>query len=158
MDSAWLVIPAALIGCLLWSPSEYVLHRFAMHSRAGHGPVAGEHRRHHRDPEATSAPLRTLLHLGVYTVALLAALGLAQLVPLAVAIGLSGGYAAGFAGYEILHWRSHHREPRWRYTIWLRRHHFSHHRHGRTAFGVTSPAWDRLFSTTARSGSTLPAS
>ena len=147
MSGTWLAIPAALLGFLLWSPSEYVLHRFAMHAQAGRGPIAGEHRAHHRDPAATKLHMRMLLHLGVYVLVALVGMGLAQLLGPAGATGLALGFAGGFAAYEILHWRSHHREPRWRYTIWLRRHHLDHHRHARRGFGVTSGLWDRAFGT-----------
>jgi sterol desaturase/sphingolipid hydroxylase (fatty acid hydroxylase superfamily) len=147
VNVAWLIIPSAVIGLVLWSPSEYALHRLAMHSNGDRGPIAGEHRSHHRNPEATALPMRMLLHLGVYALAALAGLALAQLSPPVVAAGLAGGYAVGFASYEILHWRSHHRQPRWAYTRWLRDHHFEHHRHARRAFGVTSGIWDRVFGT-----------
>jgi sterol desaturase/sphingolipid hydroxylase (fatty acid hydroxylase superfamily) len=137
-----------LLGLVLWSPSEYALHRFAMHTTPSRGPIAGEHRRHHASPEATVLHLRILLHLGVYLGAALVGLALAQVLAPTLAAGLAVGYAAGFAAYETLHWRSHHREPRWRYTIWLRQHHLEHHRHARTAYGVTSATWDRVFGTT----------
>lgn len=150
MSGIWLALPAALLGFMLWSPSEYVLHRFGMHAQGGRGPIAGEHRRHHRDPDATALHMRMLLHLGVYALAALAGLGLAQVLPPAFAVGLTAGFALGFAAYEILHWRSHHREPRWRYTIWLRRHHLDHHRHARVAFGVTTALWDGIFGTSQR--------
>ena len=148
MNDVWLVLASALVGCALWSPSEYLLHRFAMHSQGGQGPVAGEHRRHHRDPEATALPMRMLLHLAVYALVAVVAFGLAQILPTGVTVGLALGYAGGFAAYEILHWRSHHRAPGWRYTRWLRRHHLEHHRHARRAFGVTTPLWDQIFGTT----------
>lgn len=145
--TVWLAFGCALVGALLWSPAEYLLHRFAMHSRRRLGPIESEHRQHHREPEATSLALRALLHLMVFAAVGGLGLLLSAAIPREAALGLAMGFAAGFSSYEILHWRSHHRDPKWAYTVWLRAHHLDHHRHARRSYGVTSGLWDRVFGT-----------
>ena len=81
------------------------------------------------------------------TIAVGVAIG-ALLLGGAFGLGFAVGWAVGYATYELLHWRSHHREPANAFTRYLHRRHMAHHRGGLHGnFGVTTPLWDTVFRT-----------
>jgi len=137
---------AAGLGALGWTLLEYVLHRFVFHGASATRLGAKEHRKHHAKVDYFAPWWQKAL-------AALATTGV--LLPLAiVATGVTPGlcFSAGFVGmyllYEVLHRRAHTRPPTGPYGRWRRRNHFAHHfvdpRRGQ---GVTTPFWDRVFST-----------
>ena len=142
----------ALIGVLIWTLMEWVLHRL-MHVDTGVALVEriqdSAHLRHHREPadlEHSVARLRfTIPAAGLLLLlARLACGGWPEAV--AVMIGLLGGYM----WYEFVHLCSHakSRVPGLAQVI---RHHQKHHFvSSRRAYGVTSPLWDWVFGTMPR--------
>ena len=141
-----LIALSTVLGLGLWTLLEYGLHRFAMHHRPGRDLISREHLVHHGDPAATSAVMRTLGHLGVASLAALGGYAASFLIAPAAAAGLAGGVAAGYSGYELLHWHAHHRAPRTAYGVRLRHRHFQHHFGSpRANYGVTCRIWDRVF-------------
>ena len=145
------VVLAAAAGAAAWSPAEYALHRYVLHGSSAPSRVVGsEHRRHHREPLATNPWLRSL------TYPLMGAVAAVACAPLwrrstGVAAAATGGFVSGYAVYEQLHWRMHHRPARTAAGRVLRQRHDRHHRGGPGGnFGVTSPLWDAVL------GSELP--
>ena len=141
----------AVGGYVLWTFSEYWIHRAIFHfePEAGFGArlhwmVHGVHHDHPNDPlrlvmpPAVSVPLAVL-----FLAAFVAVFG----TPLAWAIG--AGFLAGYLVYDMLHFAlHHHRQPRTALERRLRelhmRHHFEDETHG---YGISAPWWDIVFGT-----------
>lgn len=143
---------SVVLGALLWTLGEYLLHRFAMHELHGKGIMSREHLEHH----VTSAWSFSYLHLLSWTGMLLVGavlwlpLGWLLVGPLAGA-GLLVGWAIGYFFYEYHHAQAHLRRPDGRYGDWLRHHHFHHHfGHPMANHGVSTWWWDKVFGTLER--------
>jgi sterol desaturase/sphingolipid hydroxylase (fatty acid hydroxylase superfamily) len=130
-----------LVGLFLFSFVEYFFHRWLFH---GSIPIMVEgHRQHHRNPLGySSLPffLPALVLLG-----LLALFDL--LLPTGYAALLIGAVAFGYVAYGVGHFLIHHLRFRHRLALQWAGNHLTHHHHPTTNFGVTSPLWDRIFST-----------
>ena len=140
-------------GYLLWTLSEYWIHRAIFHFEPEdglgarfHWIVHGVHHDHPNDPlrlvmpPSVSVPGSSLFLVGFWLV-----LGL----PSALAVGT--GFLIGYLVYDMTHYYLHHARPRTRPGRWLRelhmRHHFQDHERG---FGISAPYWDKVFGTPVR--------
>lgn len=129
-----------LLGVLLWSFSEYAVHRFLFHKR-----FRKDHWAHHVEP---------LAYIGISGIQI--GVAYAVLLPPAWLLGLQSvyvGFLAGYFCYLTVHYAIH--RPQYQ-MIWLfrrlTRNHELHHQRGReTNFGVTSSLWDFIFFTYSRS-------
>src|SRR5260370_17352723 len=103
--------------------------------------VSWLHALHHRAPRAVFA-------LGAWIpVAIVRSAGWA-IFGAAPAVIFLGGVAAGFAGYEFVHYRIHFSRPSCALEERLRARHLAHHfREPDAIFGVTSRLWDVVFGT-----------
>lgn len=132
-----------LAGAFLWTLGEYLMHRFGMHEARGRGLASREHLKHHADRDSI---------LEKWPVAWTGVIAVGVLVLRPIGgwpLGL--GWIAGYAFYDLLHWRAHRRAPRNAYARWLRKHHFHHHFHAPLRnHGVSTPLWDVLFGTYER--------
>ncbi len=145
------VIGLVLGGLLIWTLTEYWLHRLVFHwepdhplGRRLHFIMHGVHHDHPNDrlrlvmPPAVSIPLATLFLLGF-----IALFGEAAAFP------IFAGFILGYLIYDYTHYHVHHHVPRTAAGKRLReqhmRHHFQDHRFG---YGVSSPLWDFVFRTT----------
>lgn len=135
-------------GFVAWTFLEYAIHGWMGHRFATF--VTPLHQVHHRDARAVFA-------IGAW---------LPALVPILIGAAggartwtiFYGGILAGFAAYEVLHYRIHFRVPCCRIEARLRAHHLIHHYHmPALCFGVTSTLWDRVFKTTAADDAALAA-
>lgn len=146
----WSVLIGLGLGVVLWTLTEYWVHRTVMHAPGRKNPFAVEHLDHHRRPLRTEQ-LRFDRNLwwkvagGMVTFALVWPLaGLWSAAAAAVA------FAASYAWYTDVHHRIHHVEPTSAYRRWALRQHHTHHFGGpRTNYGVTTPLWDHIFGTAA---------
>src|SRR5260370_4606784 len=120
-----------------WTLLEYVIHGVLGHAHRTF--VTGLHEVHHRDPRAVFA-------LGAWiTVAIVLSAGWA-IFGVAPAVIFLGGVAAGFAGYEFIHYRIHFARPSCAIEARLRARHLAHHfREPDAIFGVTTRLWDVVF-------------
>jgi dihydroceramide fatty acyl 2-hydroxylase len=140
-------------GLLLWTLSEYWLHRKVFHwepdhpiGRRLHFIIHGVHHEHPNDrlrlvmPPGASIPLALLFFAFFYLV-----FGLPTAYP------LFAGFLVGYLMYDYTHYYLHHFVPRSDLGRRLReqhmRHHFQDHRFG---YGVSSPLWDVVFGTLPR--------
>ena len=140
-------------GYLLWTLSEYWIHRVIFHFEPEEGfgarlhwIIHGVHHDHPNDPlrlvmpPSVSVPLSSLFCLGFWAV-----LG----TPNWYAFG--AGFLAGYLLYDMTHYYLHHHKPRTQIGHWLRelhmRHHFQDHTRG---FGISAPYWDKAFGTYSR--------
>jgi len=126
-------------GVFAWTLLEYVIHGVLGHAHRTF--VSGLHEVHHRDPRAVFA-------LGAWVpVAVVLAGGFAFFGAAAGVIFL-GGVAAGFAGYEFVHYRIHFSRPVCALEEGLRARHLAHHfKEPDAIFGVTTRLWDVVFGT-----------
>jgi len=151
MAAVWL-----LGGYLVWTLTEYWLHRLVFHFEPDHGIGArlhwimhGVHHDHPNDPmrlvmpPSVSVPLSSLFILGFYLV-----LGSPAFLPFGAA------FLAGYLYYDMLHYHVHHHRPTTALGKRLRelhmRHHFQDHDRG---YGVSAPFWDHVFGTAPKNPS-----
>jgi sterol desaturase/sphingolipid hydroxylase (fatty acid hydroxylase superfamily) len=141
-------------GYVLWTLTEYWLHRVVFHFEPEdgigarlHWMIHGVHHDHPNDPlrlvmpPSASIPLAALFYLLFWLV-----LG----ADLATAFG--AGFLAGYLAYDMIHYHVHHHTPRSRLGKLLRELHMRHHfQDPDSGYGVSAPYWDHVFGTPPRS-------
>ncbi len=146
MTTVLVAVGLFALGVVLWSPAEYVMHRFVMHELKGRGLPSREHLRHHAEYDS-------VLESWWFAWAGIVGLGIALGVNMAKLVGLAGwglgiGWVAAYGFYDWIHFRAHRRPIRSAYERRVRRHHFHHHfGHPTVNHGVTTPLWDKVFGT-----------
>jgi dihydroceramide fatty acyl 2-hydroxylase len=147
------VLGLFLGGLMIWTLTEYWLHRLLFHWEPGfrhgdrlHFVIHGVHHDHPNDPlrlvmpPAVSIPLAALFFWAFTLI-----FGTPAAYP------LFAGFMLGYLVYDYTHFYLHHHTPRTNLGKRLReqhmRHHFQDHRFG---FGVSSPMWDAVFRTMPR--------
>ena len=140
-----------LVGWLVWTFIEYLLHRFLFHMPA-HTPeekfrsfmVHGYHHEFPNDklrlvaPPLMSWPLAVVMLLVYHYTA-----GADMWI-------LFAGTATGYIAYDWIHYYTHHFKPTNAVGRWLKQYHLLHHfdeHHGDGRYGVSSPLWDFVFGT-----------
>jgi sterol desaturase/sphingolipid hydroxylase (fatty acid hydroxylase superfamily) len=144
----------AAAGYVLWTLTEYWLHRVVFHfePEAGIGRPAAldDPRRPPRPPQRPHAPGHAAERVRAAGRRLRAALP--GRAPFGPACAVSAGFFLGYLAYDMTHFYVHHRRPRTWVGRKLRelhmRHHFQDHNAG---FGVSAPWWDVVFGTAPRS-------
>jgi len=147
------LVPVAAAALLVWTFTEYALHRFVFHfparSRAGKWLVFLFHGVHHEAPQdktrlvmppAGAIPIMALIW-GLF--------GL--LIPVPWMQPFLAFFIVGYLAYDYLHYATHHFPMRHPLLHRLKQHHMKHHFSsvpGR--YGVSSPLWDIVFRTTGR--------
>lgn len=144
------VLMLGLVGVLLWSLLEYLLHRFVLHSLY---PFKKWHALHHAKPRALICLPTPLSMFFIFTLIFLPSV---YLLDLWQGIGLTYGVWIGYAIYTHIHHVVHHRRNT---SSWLKKfqdqhaiHHSSFNRYdlGYQNFGVTNQFWDHIFHTHAK--------
>ena len=145
----------AVGGYLLWTLTEYWMHRIVFHFEPEdgigarlHWIIHGVHHDHPNDPmrlvmpPSVSVPLALVFYAGFVL-----ALGGTD------APAFGAGFLAGYLIYDMTHYHVHHHKPRTRAGRRLRELHMRHHFQDDTrGFGVSAPWWDRVFGTAQRRG------
>ena len=143
----------AVAGYVVWTLTEYWLHRVVFHFEPDHGlgarlhwMIHGVHHDHPNDPLRLVMPPSASLPLGAaFALAFQAALHAGQ------ACAVSAGFFAGYLAYDMTHLAVHHRTPRGPIGRHLREAHMRHHfQDDTTGFGVSAPWWDHVFGTAPR--------
>lgn len=144
-----------LLGLLIWTFIEYVLHRFIFHFPARSPRLQGLlylfHGIHHQQPQCktrlvmppvVSIPLAALFY-GLFKLLVADLVGLPQwLGP------LFAGFVVGYLGYDLTHYAVHHFRLNRGCLKYLKRYHMLHHfKTPEQRFGVSSPLWDIVFGT-----------
>ncbi len=146
-------------GYLLWTLTEYWLHRVVFHfepvggiGARAHHLIHGVHHDHPSDPRrlvmppAASVPLAVLFLLAFWLV-----------LGNALWAGVASGFLAGYLVYDMTHYWLHHCAPQGRIGRRLREAHMRHHfQDDTTAFGVSAPYWDTVFGTAPSKRATHP--
>ena len=152
-SSALAIAGLSVAGLVIWTLSEYWLHRLLFHwhpkFKGGdqlHFIIHGVHHDHPNDrmrlvmPPAVGLPLAAVF---------LAAFVLVFGTP-AGYIGFAG-FLVGYLIYDYTHYYVHHFVPKSKIGKRVREHHMRHHfQDHRFGYGVSSPMWDYVFRTVPR--------
>jgi len=146
-ETALRALLGVVAGYVLWTVSEYWLHRTLFHLKVV-GPRTARvafliHGVHHDSPWDETRlvmPAGASLFLCGLTYGLFKlALGRWLWAPF-------GGFVLGYVIYDELHWYLHTGHPSSRFARWLRREHLLHHFKDPTSrFGVSCPWLDYIF-------------
>lgn len=147
------LLPVAAAALLIWSFTEYSLHRFVFHfparSKPGKWLVFLFHGVHHEAPQD-----KTRLVMPPAGAILIMALlwGLFELlIPAPWTQPFLACFIVGYLSYDYLHYATHHFAMRHPLLHRLKQHHMKHHFSGVPGrYGVSSPLWDLVFRTTGR--------
>ncbi len=145
------IIPLFLLGVLVWTLVEYVIHRFVFHyhpqSDIGKYVFHLAHGVHHDYPNdsrrlvmppVVSIPLAFIFY-GIFR-PLLGEINMLPFYP---------GFVFGYICYDMIHYATHHAPMKSKVAQFLKHHHIRHHyKDDHLGFGVSSPLWDVIFSTT----------
>ena len=140
-----------IFGIVVWSLTEYLLHRFIFHyepkSQFGkkiHFIFHGVHHDFPSDsrrlvmPPAVSIPLATLFYF-IFRVIL----GDNFVAPFFI------GFIGGYLFYDITHYAVHHFNMHSKFLLAIKNHHMKHHYlNSNKGYGVSSPLWDLIIGTT----------
>ena len=145
------IVGAFLGGFLVWTLTEYLLHRFVFHyepktaiGRRLHFLMHGVHHDYPADslrlvmPPVISLPLA----IGFY--------GLFYFVLAEQFLSpFFSGFIFGYICYDMIHYATHHASMRATPVgLWLKQHHMRHHyQTDDLYYGVSTPLWDFVFGT-----------
>jgi sterol desaturase/sphingolipid hydroxylase (fatty acid hydroxylase superfamily) len=151
-----LYIPAGFIlGLLIWTLTEYVVHRFVFHyepkSEVMQKFFFMFHGVHHAQPQcktrlvmppAASIPM-ALVAYGLFNLIIVNILGIGHwLAP------VFSGFTVGYITYDMIHYATHHLPMYGRGMKFLKKYHMLHHfKTPNERYGVSSPLWDLVFRT-----------
>jgi sterol desaturase/sphingolipid hydroxylase (fatty acid hydroxylase superfamily) len=136
-----------LLGFLIWTVTEYVMHRFIFHyepsSKVGqrlHFIFHGVHHDYPKDryrlvlPPIVSIPLASMFYF-IYR----------NVISTDGFYPFFAAFLIGYLVYDMLHYAIHH--VQFKGKIWnvLKSHHLKHHYvHPEKGYGVSSPLWDKI--------------
>ena len=141
-------------GYVVWTLTEYWLHRIVFHFEPERGlgarlhwMIHGVHHDHPNDPLRLVMPPSASLPLAsAFALLFQALLGFGE------ACAVSAGFFAGYLAYDLTHYAVHHRAPKGPIGRKLRELHMRHHFQDDTkGYGVSAPWWDHVFGTAPRS-------
>lgn len=144
------VLAIGLAGILVWTLTEYCLHRFLFHyparSRSGKWLVFLFHGNHHHDPRdktrlvmppAGAVPIMAVLYLLFSLV-----------IPGPWIEPFCAFFIVGYLIYDYIHYATHHFPMKNPLAKYLKHYHLKHHFSGEAGrYGVSSPLWDHVFGT-----------
>jgi sterol desaturase/sphingolipid hydroxylase (fatty acid hydroxylase superfamily) len=140
------------MGVLLWTLSEYLIHRWVFHyepkSDIGqkiHFLAHGVHHDYPRDPMRLVLPPSLSIPLAFLFYGIFSAILGPNYTP-----GFFAGYVFGYLCYDMIHYGTHHFSMKsTKAALWLKHYHSLHHyEDDEYTFGVSSPLWDYVFRTT----------
>lgn len=148
------VIPGFAAGLILWTITEYLLHRFIFHFTP-RTPLQKRisflmHGVHHAQPRVktrlvmplmVSVPLALLFYL-LFSVVVSHFMGARWLTG-----PLFSGFVIGYVCYDLTHYALHHVKFKGGNGKFLRTHHMRHHTEWDSRFGVSTPKRDHVFRT-----------
>jgi 4-hydroxysphinganine ceramide fatty acyl 2-hydroxylase len=144
------IIMLMFFGIVIWTLTEYTLHRFIFHyepkTKFGeriHFMFHGVHHDYPSDsrrlvmPPSISIPLALLFYVLFYYL-----LGSTYIQPFFV------GFLTGYLLYDMTHYAVHHFNMHNKFWLAIKNHHMRHHYlNSRKGFGVSSPMWDDIMGT-----------
>lgn len=144
------IVEFIIFGIIIWTITEYVLHRFVFHFTPKtpfmekiHFLFHGVHHDYPSDsrrlvmPPSVSIPLAALFYFLFYLI-----LGRAYVAPFFV------GFIAGYLFYDITHYAIHHFNMHSKFWLAIKNNHMKHHyQNADKGYGVSSAIWDYVFKT-----------
>ncbi len=142
-----------VLGVLLWTLIEYVLHRFIFHlepktefGKRLHFITHGVHHDYPNDATRLVMPPGISVPLAIFFYFLFLAIFGAHLAPPTFA-----GMVFGYLCYDMLHYATHHFSMKQQPWLFLKQYHLRHHyKDDHTGYGVSSPLWDYVFRTVSK--------
>lgn len=138
------------IGILVWTLTEYLLHRYVFHfnakSKLGKRLVFMFHGLHHDDPQD---PTRLVMPPvpAILIISLLWQI-FALVVPAQFMNAFMANFLIGYLCYDYIHYATHHFPMTSPVGKYLRKYHLQHHYSGEASkYGVSNPLWDYIFKT-----------
>ena len=141
-----------LLGVLIWTLLEYLIHRYVFHyepkSRLGkqfHFIVHGVHHDYPNDARRLVMPPSISIPLAFFFY------GLFLVIFGRLASGVFAGLVFGYVCYDMLHYATHHFPMKRGLWLWLKQYHLRHHyKDDHVGYGISSPLWDYIFGTTRK--------
>jgi sterol desaturase/sphingolipid hydroxylase (fatty acid hydroxylase superfamily) len=144
------IVSFVVVGIIIWSFTEYVLHRFIFHfepksefGRKIHFIFHGVHHDYPNDsrrlvmPPSVSVPLAVIFY---FLFELL--FGTTYVSPFFI------GFLTGYLFYDLTHYAIHHFNMHNKFWLAIKNHHMKHHYQNSTrGFGVSTPVWDEIMGT-----------
>lgn len=148
------IVGFIVVGALIWSLTEYFLHRFVFHrispgigGRRLHFVLHGVHHDFPEDGTRLVMPLGVSIPIGV-TVYLFLRVVLGAIDATTYLDAIFVGFGIGYLSYDGIHYGTHHFRMAGAIGRRLKRYHMVHHHTGEEArWGVSSPLWDLVFGT-----------
>jgi sterol desaturase/sphingolipid hydroxylase (fatty acid hydroxylase superfamily) len=154
----WLLLPALFVaGLLVWTLTEYLVHRFLFHFQPttvwGKRMLFLFHGVHHVQPHIKTRlvmpPIISmpggLLSFMLFRTVFVGVGHEALMWP------VFAGFGLGYITYDLLHYAEHHLPMRGALLKFLKRHHMEHHyKTPQARFGVSTDLWDGVFQTDPR--------
>lgn len=152
------IITMVIAGLVVWTFTEYNLHRFVFHwmppgklGKKIHFMFHGVHHDYPRDSyrlvmvPPVSVPLAVLFYFG-FAFILEVTFGDGDLIaPFFI------GFAGGYLFYDMSHYALHHVNFKSKFWLELKQHHMTHHyQDPHNGFGVSTKFWDLVYRTTFR--------
>lgn len=135
-----------ILGVLFWTFLEYCIHRFLGHQNKATHIVRIEHKRHHAERDYFAPWYKKLLFALVFLC--FSTLFWCLFFSIGYALSFSVGLALMYIVYEATHKFFHIKEPKIKYGLKMRKHHFYHHfGNPKLNHGVTTSFWDKIFGT-----------
>ena len=144
------IILTILSGLLVWTFSEYLLHRYLFHFDAkykiGKKLVFLFHGIHHDQPQD---PTRLLFPPLAGLILFMVLYFLYSLVvPERYIMTFMAAFLVGYLCYDYIHYATHHMKMSGKVGQYLKKYHLKHHfKHENLKFGVSNPLWDLVFGT-----------
>ncbi len=138
------------IGMIVWTLTEYVLHRYVFHFPANNKYtkrfVFLFHGLHHDDPQD---PTRLVMPpVPAILIVFLLWKFFALIIPQAFLTIFMANFLIGYLCYDYIHYATHHFAMTSKVGKFLRKYHLQHHySHEKSKYGVSSPLWDYVFRT-----------
>ena len=141
-----------LLGVLIWTLLEYLIHRYVFHyepktalGKRLHYTIHGVHHDYPNDARRLVMPPSVSIPLAIVFWVLFAAI-FGRFAP-----PISAGFGFGYVCYDSIHYAIHHFAMKRGVWLWLKQYHLRHHYNDEHAgYGVSSPLWDYVFRTTRK--------
>jgi sterol desaturase/sphingolipid hydroxylase (fatty acid hydroxylase superfamily) len=139
-----------VFGILIWTFTEYTLHRFVFHyvpegewGRRLHFILHGVHHDYPKDSKRLVMPPGVSIPLAAFFYFLfLKILGKLIVAP------FFAGFLTGYLFYDTTHYAVHHSNMRNKFWLFIKNHHMKHHyQNPGLGYGVSQPIWDHIFGT-----------
>ncbi len=136
-------------GFVIWTFTEYTLHRFVFHYEAKseigkriHFLIHGVHHAYPKDSKRLVMPPIVSIPLAILFFIFFESILDSNVFP------FYSGFLIGYLIYDMTHYAVHHFNLHNKFWLYIKNHHMKHHYKDSTkGFGVSQPVWDYIFNT-----------